>query len=315
MEKFLVDSNVILNLLFGIECLGAEVGLLWDWLRENKDIEVYLTDKDLQDILFYVYKACGEEEALKKQQHLINFFKIFQIDQEILKKAYCYNNANFQASVRIACVEINNIDYLITFQPSMYNFKSERVTSVKSMLLDHDIMNITMSTNLEDSILEDRDIEHTNNPSQLTIQDYLITHFKYEGDTQRHPKAEITFKHSQSNEEFTVDAIGNGPVSAIYRGIEKGIKKIAIKCDKLAKLYGSVEGQGVDYNVEMFKLVQLYASAEGQGVDSDVEVFIKVLADSHLLKGEGIDTDLVKAAVYAYVSALNKLLSSNFETI
>jgi hypothetical protein len=313
MERFLIDSNIILDLLFGIECFGTDAGLLWDWLRENKDIELYLTDKDLQDILFYVDKACGEEEAVKKMQHLTNFFNICQINQDVLKKAYSYNNANFQASVRIACVEINNIDYLVTFQPSMYNFKSERVTSVKSLLLDRNILTITMSTKLEDSMSKDHGIEQTNNPSQLTIEDYIITHFKYKGDTKGHPQAEITFKNITNNEEFTVDEFGNGPVSAVYRAIEKGLKKISSNCDKLAKLYAIAKTQGVDSQVDIFKLVQLYASSEGQGVDADVEVFIKVLANNHLLKGEGIDTDLVKASVYAYVSALNKLLSSNFE--
>ena len=288
MESFLVDSNVILNLLFGIECYGREAGQLWDWLKDNKEAEVYLTEKDLQGILFYVNNACGEEEALKRMQYFTNFFTISNIDQAILQRAYSYKNSNFEASVRIACQEIYKIDYIISFHPATYcliSHKAESMTPENLMMYKENLMmykNDVVKT-LEKIISEDY-IEDVSNPDLLKIKDYLITNFEVVcGNTKRHPSATITVQGLQ------VEGKGNGPVDAIFKTIQNVILTMNLP-------------------VKEHKVTQIYAVSDGKGSDGIVTVRIGVVCENKEIKKLFSHTDLVTAAVYAYVAILNELL-------
>lgn len=302
MERFLIDSNVILNLLFGIECHGEEAGKLWDWLKEkkeNQEVEVYLTEKDLQDILFYVNKACDESETSKKLLHLTNFFKICEIDQGVLRKAHSYKNRNFEASVKVACQEIYGIDYLIVFQPTNYCISPyvHAITPKHIFTIYED--NIDLSKiQLEKTAILAHSKEHTNNTSLLTIQDYLITNFEvFCGNTQRHPKATIWLENLKNKKTIEPkNADGNGPVDAVYKAINQAIADLQIK-------------------IKDYILTQVYAVSVSKGTDAEVTVRVGVLCEGKEIRGFGTDTDLVKAAVYAYVSVLNKLLCLNPNSI
>lgn len=289
MEKFLIDSNVILNLLFGIECYGKEAGELWDWLREkkeNQEVEVYLTEKDLEDILFYVNKACGESETSNKLRHLTNFFKICEINQGVLRKAHSYKSRNFEASLKLACQEIYGIDYIVTFQPTNYGISPDAPVITPQYILNFYKNNIDFAKyQMEKNATSANSKEHTNNTALLTLQGYLITNFEvFCGNTQTHPKATVWLANLKNG----INADGNGPVDAVYKAINKAAEELKIK-------------------TKDYILTQIYAVSTNKGTDSEVTVRVEVLCEDKKVIGIGSDTDLVKAAVYAYVSILNKL--------
>jgi hypothetical protein len=291
MERFLVDSNMILNLLFGIECYGIEAGQLWDWLKENKEAEVYLTEKDLQDIFFYVNNACGEEEALKRMQYLTSFFKICNIDQEILQKAYSYNNSNFEASVRIACQEIYKIDYIVSFHPTIYCFISRTANSITpETILSRYKNDMGFTKQKLEKIFSENYTEDISNPDLLKIRDYLITHFEVVcGNEKRHPSATIKLQAIATKTETEVEGKGNGPVDAMFKTIQNAILKINLP-------------------IKEHKVTQIYAISDGKGSDGIVAVRIGVISENKEIKKFFSHTDLVTAAVYAYVAILNELL-------
>ena len=293
MEKFLLDSNVILSLFFGIECYGNEAGKLWNWLRNNHKAEVYLTEKDLQDILFYVNKACGEEETAKKRQQITNFFKICDINQDILKKAYSYKNRSFEASIKVACQEIYKIDYLLTFQPTTYCISPDVHAITPQCIFTRYQDDIDINKLEKNAILEHSQ-QQTNHTALLTIQDYLITNFEVRcGNAQRHPQAAIWIKNLHNeNKPQKIQSQGNGPVDAIYKAINQAITSLSI-------------------NIKEHLLTQIYAVSVGEGTDAEVTVRSGFLCEGKEIKGFGSDTDLVKAAVYAYVSVLNKILNES----
>ena len=77
-------------------------------------------------------------------------------------------------------------------------------------------------------------------------------------------------------------AIGDGPVDASFKAIEK-IAGITPELD--------------DYNIRSIT----------QGVDSLGEALVRLKYNGHYFKGRGLSTDVIEASIFAYIDAVNKL--------
>ena len=82
-------------------------------------------------------------------------------------------------------------------------------------------------------------------------------------------------------------AIGDGPVDAAYKAVDK------IICPPPHELY--------DYAIH---------SISG-GKDALGEVTVKLKVDGGSVTGRGLSTDIIEASIIAYINAVNRLLDEN----
>jgi 2-isopropylmalate synthase len=106
-------------------------------------------------------------------------------------------------------------------------------------------------------------------------------------ETGETPNATMTL--NINGEEQQAEAIGDGPVDACFKAIEK------------------LTNTGVN--------LQLYSvNAITTGTDSQGEVTVRVEKDGRIVNGQGADTDIVIASAKSYINALNKIVSHSGRT-
>ncbi|WP_242035175.1 2-isopropylmalate synthase [Mesobacillus harenae] len=79
---------------------------------------------------------------------------------------------------------------------------------------------------------------------------------------------------------------GNGPIDAIYKGIDDALK---------------IEVELIDYKI----------NSVSKGKDSLGEVFVRIKNNDSPVKGRGIDVDIIVASANAYIDAINRLTGLN----
>jgi 2-isopropylmalate synthase len=113
---------------------------------------------------------------------------------------------------------------------------------------------------------------------------YQLEHLQVSTSSNGIPTA--TVKLTGPDKEVLTDAsIGNGPVDAIYKAINRII---------------GAENRLVEYNV----------SSVTEGLDAIGEVTIRIEKGGRIYIGHGASTDILVASAKAYLSALNRLLAS-----
>ena len=96
------------------------------------------------------------------------------------------------------------------------------------------------------------------------------------------PTATVKLRHE--NRAILMDAdIGNGPVDAVYRAINRIVK---------------VPNE----------LIEISLHSVTEGTDAQAEVTIRIRSGDDIFSGHAANTDIIVAATRAYLSALNKLL-------
>ena len=102
-------------------------------------------------------------------------------------------------------------------------------------------------------------------------------------ETGETPNATMTL--NINGEEKQSESIGDGPVDACFKAIEK------------------LTNTGVE--------LQLYSvNAITTGTDSQGEVTVRVEKDGHVVNGQGADTDIVIASAKSYINAINKVITN-----
>ncbi len=91
-------------------------------------------------------------------------------------------------------------------------------------------------------------------------------------------------KISRNNEIKEEVATGDGPMDAAFKAIEKAI--------------------GMS-----FKLEDYFVHSVTSGKDAQGEVIVKIRKDDRIVMGRGLSTDVVEAGIYAYINAVNKIIS------
>ena len=117
---------------------------------------------------------------------------------------------------------------------------------------------------------------------------WKMAHIQFIGGDSARPTATVTLV--KDDEEYTDCAIGNGPVNACFKAI-----------DRITQTHGEL----VDYNVR----------ATSTGQDALGEVSVKVqFGDcecSKPISGKGAATDVIEASARAYLNAVNRNLTFN----
>lgn len=81
-------------------------------------------------------------------------------------------------------------------------------------------------------------------------------------------------------------ALGDGPVDAAYKAIDKIV------------------------NIEGYKLDDYKIQATSEGEDAIGEVVAKIKYDGKIITGRGISTDIIESSIVAYINAINKLIAA-----
>ena len=129
--------------------------------------------------------------------------------------------------------------------------------------------------------VSDKDIEAIINQGVVSVEDY----YKIESFnvlTAKNISATATVKIIYNDIENVEAACGDGPVSALYKAIER-----AIDINPILE----------DYSIQ----------AITSGADSLGEVKVKLSLEGKKVLGVGISTDIIEASLMAYMNALNKL--------
>jgi 2-isopropylmalate synthase len=90
---------------------------------------------------------------------------------------------------------------------------------------------------------------------------------------------------SPDGREIADAALGTGPVDAVYKAINRLV--------------------GVPN-----RLIEFSIQAVTAGIDAIGEVTIRIESEGRIFTGRGANTDIIVASTYAYVNALNKLVST-----
>ena len=114
-------------------------------------------------------------------------------------------------------------------------------------------------------------------------QTFELEHVQVSCGTGAMPTATVRLRSDQG-ESFHDAAIGDGPVDAIYKAINRAVR---------------VPNRLIEFSV----------SAVTEGVDALGEVTIRIESEGKTFSGHGADTDILVASAQAYVNALNRLLA------
>jgi 2-isopropylmalate synthase len=111
---------------------------------------------------------------------------------------------------------------------------------------------------------------------------YRLLTLKVVSETGEEPQARIAI--AAGGAELHTDAVGDGPVDAVFKGIERLAQSGA-------------------------RLLLYSVNAITTGTDAQGEVTVRLEHEGRIVNGNGADTDIIVASAKAYLNALNKLRS------
>lgn len=283
MKTALLDGDLILKLIFCDDIFSKDAAKLWDFFGDHykKKFKIYLTEIDRDKIAFYL-KQYGDSKKAKDILYYLEIgFEICSVNKAILEKAVFYQGISFEQSVKLACATSYNLDFIITQNSAICKFltpnkdKEVEIVTPRGFLLTY-----TNSDEFKGKM--DNQVS-----SSIKISDWHIKNFEVIcGNDQSHPKATVWLENAGKEEHE--QAWGNGPVDAVYKAIYKVMSH--------------------HVSIPVHSLERIYAVSEPKGTDATVTTAILVECKNEIFTGWGSDTDLVRAAVYAYVSVLNKII-------
>jgi 2-isopropylmalate synthase len=132
--------------------------------------------------------------------------------------------------------------------------------------------------------IDDRDLEALMSDQIRTTEEiwHLERVHVVAGDTVR-PTATVQLL-SRDGERIEDAAVGDGPVDAVYKAINR------------------IVGVGN-------RLTEFSVKSVSEGIDAQGEVTIRIETDGRTYTGRGSDTDIIVASAKAYMNALNRLLT------
>jgi 2-isopropylmalate synthase len=133
--------------------------------------------------------------------------------------------------------------------------------------------------------IRDRDLEALVAEQLRTVSEtYHLDHIQVSCGDHSIPTASVRLT-GPKGEVMADAALGDGPVDAVYRAINRIVK---------------VPNQLIEFSVESIT----------EGIDAMGDVTIRIRSDDKIYTGRGAATDIVVASAKAYMNALNRLLAA-----
>jgi predicted nucleic acid-binding protein len=116
MKQYLLDTNVLLDLLLNRSPWAAEAASLWDAHRHSQ-IRVWVAAFSLPTIFYIVRKQGGLPAAQTAVQACLSTLDICPTDQATLLAAHALAGADFEDDLQIACAVQAGVDAIVTRDP------------------------------------------------------------------------------------------------------------------------------------------------------------------------------------------------------
>ena len=123
---------------------------------------------------------------------------------------------------------------------------------------------------------------------QIESDYYQFISLSQKSETGEQPSAKVVLQHG--GQEYSSEAIGNGPVDATFNAIEAQAKS------------------GAD-------LLIYSVNAITTGTQSQGEVTVRLSKGGRVVNGVGTDPDIIAASAKAYLTALNRLYDPSQEKL
>lgn len=169
---------------------------------------------------------------------------------------------------------INEMGYTLTEEELLKCFEEFKdLCDKKKTISDADI---------EAIVLHSPATEEEVKPDEYTL-DWFAVH------TSNFTTATSTVSLIKNGEKFEDVCLGDGPIDAAYKAIDKIVKPVE----------------------HTFELYTINSISEGKDTLGDVTV--KLLAGDQAYVGRGLSTDIFEASILAYIKAMNKMMSASNE--
>ena len=115
MEKILIDTDVVLNVLLREEPLFEVSAKVFD-LLERGNIRGYVTATTMTNIYVYRKKTAGSKvaEICIKKLLTTRGLKFLSVDEQVLRNAEASAMTDFEDAVQAAAAEVAGIDLIVT---------------------------------------------------------------------------------------------------------------------------------------------------------------------------------------------------------
>lgn len=161
--------------------------------------------------------------------------------------------------------------------------------------------------------VDDRDIEALiTSETHHTPEIFKLEHVQVTSGTGVTPVATVTLR-APNGEMITDSAHGAGPVDAIY----KAINRVVRRPNELIEFAINAITEGLDAVAEVTVRIRDQGSGVGDQEKTGPSIFRSPTSDTRTLifSGYGVNTDTLVAAAEAYMSALNKMLAARQQRI
>ena len=116
MKKYLLDTNVLLDLLLNRSPWAADAARLWDAHR-NGQIRALVAAFSLPTIFYIVRKQGGLAAARTAVQACLTTLDIASTDQSTLRAAHALGGTDFEDDLQIARAIQAGVDAIVTRDP------------------------------------------------------------------------------------------------------------------------------------------------------------------------------------------------------
>src|SRR5258708_3668898 len=116
MNRYLLDVNVVLDLLLNRPPWAAEAAAIWNAHR-NGDIEAVLAAFTFPTIFYIVQRQTNTQTAQSAIQHCLATLAVAPVDESTLLSALAMRGADFEDNLQIACAVQAGVDAIITRDP------------------------------------------------------------------------------------------------------------------------------------------------------------------------------------------------------
>lgn len=116
MTRYLLDSNVILDLLLNRPPWAADSAALWDAHRQGQ-IRVWIAGFSVPTIFYVVRKQAGVVAARAAVHACLNTLDLVATDQAALLSAQAIGGSDFEDDLQIASAVLASVDAIVTRDP------------------------------------------------------------------------------------------------------------------------------------------------------------------------------------------------------
>jgi len=126
MTRFLIDTNIILDVLFDRQPFVEDAVKLWQLVEEERVIG-YLTATTLTNIFYIARKQLGTERTREVIAELLAVFDVWPVGREVLSDALSLPFADYEDAVQEAVARQAGVNAIITRNLADYTHSALRV--------------------------------------------------------------------------------------------------------------------------------------------------------------------------------------------